>query len=178
MADVPLVFVPEKCHLLGILPWQAAAFRSHARGLKILVPAESQRDQAACRAGCGRCPSSAHTARTLRSVEPTADGFGWVRVYPQLPFAGPSEGPSTAQRFGLDNGRGIGPVPDPCTPRRLGEICYWFTQQRPTVYWPNRSLGSAAGPSLQRAGCWVRSTAMHRSRVAGGSVCNFVWMDS
>lgn len=96
-----VVVVPERCHLLGTLPWQAAAFRRFTNALKILVPGESQRSQAASKAECCQCPSSLCATLTSRSAEATADGSSWVRVrtrqlwtrYPHVPFAGPSEGP-------------------------------------------------------------------------------------
>lgn len=36
------VVVPERCHLLGTLTWQAAAFRRLTEALKILVPGEAR----------------------------------------------------------------------------------------------------------------------------------------
>lgn len=125
-----------------------------------------------------RCLSRA--ARKLRSAGPSADGCNRLAGRGQgtlrtLPTGCPSRDqarPSTAQRFGLDNGRENGTAPDPCSPRRLGEICYW--PEGPQHAGQNRSLGSAAGPVHNEPGARCRSTALHCGRVAGGSACNFV----
>lgn len=67
---VSIVVVPERCHLLGTLTWQAAAFRRLTKALKILVPGEGQRNQAASKAECWRCPSSMQLTHRTHQLSP------------------------------------------------------------------------------------------------------------
>lgn len=115
--------------------------------------------------------SQAH-CRRLWLVE--GENKGFRTRYPHVLFAGPSEGPRPPSVSVWTTDEGLGQCLTLAHREDSVRFATGLEAHRGQVCWPNRSLGSAAGPGLQRAVCWVRPTTVHCSRVAGGSACNFV----